>query len=132
MDDKSLKKRLRGKLMMHMLFGLGGAVVIIGALFKILHLEIGPITGGLVLGLGLGTEAVNDMFADGFEFSYLFILLIAKILMTAVCIGFGLFGGVFSPALFVGASIGAIPNKIVAMMGLGAVSYKHMTLPTKA
>jgi len=58
MDDKSLKKRLRGKLMMHMLFGLGGAVVIIGALFKILHLEIGPITGGLVLGLGLGTEAL--------------------------------------------------------------------------
>ncbi|MBH46214.1 MAG: gliding motility protein GldL [Flavobacteriaceae bacterium] len=43
---------------MHMLFGLGGAVVIIGALFKILHLEIGPITGGLVLGLGLGTEAL--------------------------------------------------------------------------
>ena len=41
-----------------MLFGLGGAVVIIGALFKILHLEIGPITGGLVLGLGLGTEAL--------------------------------------------------------------------------
>ena len=58
MDDKALKKRLRGKLMMHMLFGLGGAVVIIGALFKILHLEIGPITGGLVLGLGLGTEAL--------------------------------------------------------------------------
>ena len=54
------------------------------------------------------------------EFSYLFILLIAKILMTAVCIGFGLFGGVFSPALFVGASIGAIANKIVAMIGLGA------------
>ena len=58
MDDKALKKRLRGKVMMHMLFGLGGAVVIIGALFKILHLEIGPITGGLVLGLGLGTEAL--------------------------------------------------------------------------
>ena len=58
MDDKLLKKRLRGKVAMHMLFGLGGAVVIIGALFKILHLEIGPITGGLVLGLGLGTEAL--------------------------------------------------------------------------
>ena len=53
MDDKSLQKRLRGKLIMHMLFGLGGAVVIIGALFKILHLEFGPITGGLVLGIGL-------------------------------------------------------------------------------
>jgi hypothetical protein len=58
MDDKLLNKRLRGKVAMHMLFGLGGAVVIIGALFKILHLEIGPITGGLVLGLGLGTEAL--------------------------------------------------------------------------
>jgi len=58
MDDKTLNKRLRSKVAMHMLFGLGGAVVIIGALFKILHLEIGPITGGLVLGLGLGTEAL--------------------------------------------------------------------------
>ena len=58
MEDKILNKRLRSKVAMHMLFGLGGAVVIIGALFKILHLEIGPITGGLVLGLGLGTEAL--------------------------------------------------------------------------
>ena len=58
MDEKTLNKRLRSKIAMHMLFGLGGAVVIIGALFKILHLEIGPITGGLVLGLGLGTEAL--------------------------------------------------------------------------
>ncbi|MDA9140176.1 gliding motility protein GldL [Flavobacteriaceae bacterium] len=58
MTDKALNKRLRSKVAMHMLFGLGGAVVIIGALFKILHLEIGPITGGLVLGLGLGTEAL--------------------------------------------------------------------------
>jgi len=47
MDDKILNKRLRSKVAMHMLFGLGGAVVIIGALFKILHLEIGPITGDL-------------------------------------------------------------------------------------
>jgi len=58
MDDKALNKRLRSKVAMHMLFGLGGAVVIVGALFKILHLEIGPITGGLVLGIGLGTEAL--------------------------------------------------------------------------
>jgi|TARA_B110000444_G_C18843710_1_gene600534 hypothetical protein len=58
MDDKALNKRLKSKVAMHMLFGLGGAVVIVGALFKILHLEIGPITGGLVLGIGLGTEAL--------------------------------------------------------------------------
>lgn len=36
MDEKLLKKRLRGKVAMHMLFGLGGAVVIIGALFTVI------------------------------------------------------------------------------------------------
>ena len=27
------------------------------------------------------------------------VLLVAKLLLTALCIGFGMFGGVFSPAL---------------------------------
>ena len=58
MTAKQLKGRFIRKVMMHMLFQIGGAVVIIGALFKILHLEIGPLTGGVVLGLGLGTEAI--------------------------------------------------------------------------
>tara|TARA_B110000263_G_C15258737_1_gene487773 strand:+ start:234 stop:878 length:645 start_codon:yes stop_codon:yes gene_type:complete len=58
MDAKQLKGRFIRKTMMHMLFQIGGSVVIVGALFKILHLEIGPITGGLVLGIGLGTEAI--------------------------------------------------------------------------
>jgi hypothetical protein len=58
MNAKQLKGRFIRKVMMHMLFQIGGAVVIVGALFKILHLEIGPLTGGVVLGLGLGTEAI--------------------------------------------------------------------------
>ena len=58
MTAKQLKGRFIRKVMMHMLFQIGGAVVLIGALFKILHLEIGPLTGGVVLGLGLGTEAI--------------------------------------------------------------------------
>ena len=58
MTAKQLKGRFIRIVMMHMLFQIGGAVVIIGALFKILHLEIGPLTGGVVLGLGLGTEAI--------------------------------------------------------------------------
>ena len=53
-----MEKRLRNKILLHMLYGFGAAVVIIGALFKILHLEVGPLTGGLVLGIGLGTEAI--------------------------------------------------------------------------
>ncbi len=39
-------------------YGWGAAVVIIGALFKILHFEIGPLTGGLMLTIGLCCEAV--------------------------------------------------------------------------
>lgn len=34
------------------------AVVIIGALFKITHFEIGPLTGTLMLSVGLVTEAL--------------------------------------------------------------------------
>ena len=41
-----------------MAYGLGASVVIIGALFKILHWEIGPLTGGLLLSVGLITEAL--------------------------------------------------------------------------
>lgn len=43
--------------LMNFLYGMGAAVVIIGALFKITHLEIGPLTGTLMLTIGLVTEA---------------------------------------------------------------------------
>lgn len=39
-------------------YGWGAAVVIIGALFKILHFEIGPLTGGVMLTIGLVCEAI--------------------------------------------------------------------------
>ena len=41
-----------------MAYGLGASVVIIGALFKILHWEFGPLSGGLLLAIGLITEAL--------------------------------------------------------------------------
>lgn len=46
------------KKLFNMAYGLGASVVILGALFKILHWEIGPLTGGLLLAVGLITEAV--------------------------------------------------------------------------
>lgn len=45
------------KKLMNMAYGLGAAVVLIGALFKILHYSIGPLTGGVMLTIGLVTEA---------------------------------------------------------------------------
>ena len=43
---------------MNFVYGMGAAVVIIGALFKIQHFSIGPLTGGLMLTIGLVTEAI--------------------------------------------------------------------------
>ena len=42
---------------MNKAYGLGAAVVIIGALFKITHLELGFVTGNLMLTIGLIVEA---------------------------------------------------------------------------
>lgn len=41
-----------------MAYGLGASIVILGALFKILHWEIGPLNGGVLLAVGLITEAI--------------------------------------------------------------------------
>tara|TARA_B110000908_G_scaffold58095_1_gene70757 strand:+ start:126 stop:770 length:645 start_codon:yes stop_codon:yes gene_type:complete len=41
----------------NMIYGLGAAIVIVGALFKIQHFSIGPLTGGVMLTVGLLVEA---------------------------------------------------------------------------
>jgi gliding motility-associated protein GldL len=43
---------------MNFAYGMGAAVVIVGALFKITHFEIGPLTGTVMLSVGLLTEAL--------------------------------------------------------------------------
>ncbi|WP_298487611.1 gliding motility protein GldL [uncultured Maribacter sp.] len=50
-QSKSTKK------LFNMAYGLGASIVIIGALFKILHWELGPLNGGVLLAIGLITEA---------------------------------------------------------------------------
>ncbi|MFL0094024.1 type IX secretion system motor protein PorL/GldL [Tenacibaculum maritimum] len=51
-QSKSSKK------LMNMVYGLGASVVILGALCKIQHLSFGPITGGMILTIGLIVEAL--------------------------------------------------------------------------
>ena len=46
------------KRVMNMAYGLGAAVVIIGALMKIIHKDLGPLTGSMLLTIGLVTEAL--------------------------------------------------------------------------
>jgi len=47
-----------GKRFINMSYGLGASIVIIGALFKITHFEIGLLTGNVMLSIGLITEAI--------------------------------------------------------------------------
>ena len=91
--------------------------------------------------LGLGLEAINELIAGNISFGKVGLLLIAKILMTALCIGFGLFGGVFSPALFIGVSIGSLAatslvffgyagaEQIIIISGMAAVSASVIGAP---
>ena len=48
---------LLSKKAMNFAYGMGAAIVIVGALFKITHFEIGPLTGNVMLTIGLVTEA---------------------------------------------------------------------------
>ena len=67
---------------------------------------------------GLGLTQVNQMIDSQFTLGMLVILLAAKIFVTAYCLNTGFFGGVFGPALFVGAATGAIAAYLAVMMGL--------------
>ncbi len=44
--------------MFHMVYSIGASIVILGALFKILHMGLGPFTGDFLLMVGLVTEAI--------------------------------------------------------------------------
>ncbi len=50
----------------HMAYSIGASIVILGALFKILHMSIGPLTGGILLMIGLGVESII-FFISAFE-----------------------------------------------------------------
>ena len=61
--------------------------------------------------LGLGNYEINQMLSAHYELSFILLLMITKIFVTALCIGFGFFGGVFGPALFVGAALGGVEDE---------------------
>ena len=76
-----------------------------------------PIIPGLLCGivgcfmpevLGLGITPVLEMITTPNVLMFMLLLLFFKLVLTSLCIGFGLFGGVFSPSIFLGAAVGAI------------------------
>ena len=73
--------------------------------------------------MGSGVAEINLIFDGGYAFGFLFLLFVLKLLATSLCIGFGLFGGVFSPAAMIGAAAGGFVSKFLASIGIVTVPY---------
>jgi len=56
--------------------------------------------------LGVGYEATDTALKGGFELWLLIALVVAKTAATAICVGGGFAGGMFSPSLVIGAMLG--------------------------
>jgi CIC family chloride channel protein len=82
--------------------------------------------------LGLGSSQINNMVNGQYTLAFLALILIAKILVTTACISFGFFGGVFGPALFVGAALGGILAGLLVEIGLPVDYGGIITIATLA
>ena len=70
--------------------------------------------------LGLGVETISNVLTNQLSIWVLVAILLTKLVFTPFSISFGFFGGVFSPALFIGVSLGALVGSIFCdAFGLG-------------
>jgi len=102
-----------------------------------------PVVGAFMVGvigillpqiMGDGYEYIEDALKGNMAFSIMFLLIFLKILATSITLGSGGAGGVFAPALFIGAMTGGAFGTVVnhffpaytsspgayAMVGIGA------------
>ncbi len=64
--------------------------------------------------LGIGQETLRFATIEGaFGIGELGLIIVAKLVLTALCVGFGFVGGVFSPALLIGILFGAFYGLIL-------------------
>ncbi len=86
-----------------------------------------PPFGGLLVGalgvfmpevLGVGYDTVSMALGGEHGVGFLLALMLAKILATALTLGFRFGGGVFSPAMVIGAALGAAFGGLVSLIGL--------------
>jgi CIC family chloride channel protein len=97
--------------------------------------------------LGIGQEALRlAMSGDAFSAAELAQTMLAKLFLTALCLGFGFAGGVFSPALLIGTLFGALvgsgaawifgeqqsPIAVYAVCGMVAVTSPVIGAPLTA
>ncbi|WMS41171.1 chloride channel protein [Acuticoccus sp. MNP-M23] len=111
-----------------------------------------PVIGGFIIGfiglylpeiLGVGYEATDTALQGGFAFTTMLLLIVAKIVATAVTLASRFGGGIFSPALYLGAMTGgmfgivtatvfpdlASDQGLYAILGMGAVASALLGAP---
>lgn len=77
--------------------------------------------------LGIGQEVLRfAMAGDVYSGLDLGLILVAKLVLTALCLGFGFAGGVFSPALLIGTLFGALVA--VGTASLTGVAVSHVAV----
>lgn len=95
-----------------------------------------PPLAGLVLGitaqwfpgvLGVGYHGIQQALGGEFVLVTLLALLVLKVLLTAMTIELGGFGGTFAPSLFIGAMLGAVAAQMATMLGF-AISAPLLVL----
>ena len=69
--------------------------------------------------LGVGQQPLQQALTGSFSLTLLCILLFGKIALTSLCIASGFYGGIFAPALFVGAIAGVLFAKVLLQFGAG-------------
>ncbi|MCW9045600.1 MAG: chloride channel protein [Alphaproteobacteria bacterium] len=113
---------------------------------------IRPAIAGMILGivaikypqiLGSGYEATDEALHASYALGFLLALWVLKLAMTSLCIGFGFAGGVFAPALVIGALLGGsfgilsaevFPTLVsdsgaYAIVGMGSVAAATLGAP---
>lgn len=117
-----------------------------------IHDIMRPAIGGFIIAimslfvpeiLGIGYEATNKALQGDYTLAFLFILLFSKTIAVAVTLASRLVGGVFSPALYIGAMSGgafgllasmafpelASDTGLYAIIGMGAVAAAILGAP---
>ncbi len=91
-----------------------------------------PVAAGLLVGavgvkipevLGAGYPAIDSALHDRFPWHFLLLLGALKMLTAALCFSAGTPGGMFAPALFIGAMIGG---------GIGGLAHEYLPVATSS
>lgn len=100
------------------------------------------LAGGLVGGvaqwqpevMGIGYDSLSHILSSGGSFEALMLLALAKLLVTAVSIGFGAPMGLIGPTLLIGAAANQLVSDqtLYAMLGMGAMMAATLQAPLAA